>query len=269
MITEVPGNPGGSIDNEFQSIREGLVEQFGVDLRSVAWFHVWPAGCLDDIGEWNQIDSDGFRVGKSCTRHTVEELVAEVLPDFPDHVALYGMVVKLGCGVQVELFNHVFEATRVSDLPFPHNPGACQHAARFHTAYAQLPESEDWMKRSLEAGRSFYSTLTREDRAACRYHQADWRPIAEESIRILNQCGKSADIETYLAAISQSSLDERENRWLESLFCDPIFVSDGTYTNGQHRGCAVRFSGAELIAVHVRDESLGLVSGDWTYCGGG
>jgi hypothetical protein len=55
--------------------------------------------------------------------------------------------------------------------------------------------------------------------------------------------------------------------WLESLFRDPVFIGGGSYTNGQHRGCALRFSGAERAAVVVGYEFLDEFSTDWQYEG--
>ena len=60
-----------------------------------------------------------------------------------------------------------------------------------------------------------------------------------------------------------------ERGWLCSLFDDPVFIGGGSYTNGQHRGCALRFSGAERAAINTRDESLGMVCDDWVYGGDG
>ena len=39
--------------------------------------------------------------------------------------------------------------------------------------------------------------------------------------------------------------------------------------NGQHRGCALRFSGVERAVIHVSDELLGKECIDWTYEGDG
>ena len=113
-----------------------------------------------------------------------------------------------------------------------------------------------------------YQGLTAADRTSCRYHNAEWRAIADESVRILEQLGH-CDTERYIEAARRSSLGDIDRRCLVSLFGDPIRVGGGAYSNGQHRGCALRFSGAGRAAIHVNDERLADVCDDWTYLGGG
>ena len=58
---------------------------------------------------------------------------------------------------------------------------------------------------------------------------------------------------------------------LVSLLGDPISLGDDRqgYTNGQHRSCAVRFSGARSVAVEVDIETTVHDDADWTYLGEG
>ncbi len=50
---------------------------------------------------------------------------------------------------------------------------------------------------------------------------------------------------------------------------NPIDLSGNrkAYVNGQHRGCALRFSGAEKAAVRVDIETVIDDNADWTYLG--
>jgi hypothetical protein len=77
------------------------------------------------------------------------------------------------------------------------------------------------------------------------------------------------DREDYVTAARQVRLRRKDRSWLWSLFADPVIIGGGSYTNGQHRGCALRFSGAERAAVVTGTESIGEQNVDWTYLGGG
>ncbi|MHB8246475.1 MAG: hypothetical protein ACYDGN_14225 [Acidimicrobiales bacterium] len=270
IVTEVPGNPGGSISNQHPTVQAALLNQFGTELDSIALFHAWPKGCLSgDNARWSKIDRNGYAEDRDASRPVAECLVGQSLPDLPEHQELYRQVLDLGGGMWDEDFRRVFEAVPVADLPPPHNPAACAHHARFDQILAGLPDTDDWMDRNLEAGRLFVASLTPEDLARCYYHRDDWRVVADESIRILGACGDRPDIADYREVARRSALGEAEKGWLESLFDDPVFIGGGSYTNGQHRGCALRFSGAERAAVHTSDESLGMSCVDWVYDGGG
>jgi len=84
-------------------------------------------------------------------------------------------------------------------------------------------------------------------------------------VEVLGVC----EHDEYLEAATQSRLGENDRSWLESLFFDPVDIEGGSYTNGQHRGCALRFSGAARAAVVTGDEFVETVDDAWTYEGGG
>jgi hypothetical protein len=269
VITEVPGNPGGSISNEHETVQSAVVDQFGVDLDSVVWFHVWPVGCFREQSSWSRIDTRGYDESVDIDRADVELLIRQKLSDLPEHDALYRKVLDLGGGVWDEVFLPIFNVVPVSELPPPHLPSSCQHYERFEAILKEIPESDDWMTRNLEAGQLFLNSITPKDLARCRYHKANWGAIADESVRVLEQVGDRAEPDEYIDSAGRSKLAKRDKEWLTSLFVDPIFIGGVSYTNGQHRACALRFSGAECAAIHVDDESLGEVCTDWTYGGGG
>ena len=59
-------------------------------------------------------------------------------------------------------------------------------------------------------------------------------------------------------------------RWLVSLFEQPVIVTGGGYTDGQHRGCALRLSGAPRAVVVTGSEDVPLPRlNDWQYEGDG
>jgi hypothetical protein len=189
----------------------------------------------------NRVELVGF-TGRpawwSSTRRAVEKILGARLPELPPHDELYATVRALGGGTTQDVWRRVFSVVDVVDLPPPHNSSSREHSARFEEIDERLREDGD--TDSLAAGRLVLDTLTPTDCARCRYHDADWRAIAED-----------------------------DRGWLESLFFDPIDVAGGSYTNGQHRGCALRFSGAARAAVVTGDEFVETVYDDSTYEGGG
>jgi hypothetical protein len=182
------------------------------------------------------------------------------------HEELYAAVKAMGGGTTRDVWRPVFSAVEVGELPPPHNPGSCAHSARFKDLEERV--RAEGVNDELAAGRLFLGTLTPDDRARCRYHEADWAAIADESVRIVEELG-ARDQDDYLEAAERSALRDDDRGWLESLFFDPVDIAGGSYTNGQHRGCALRFSGAAKATVVTGDEFVETVVDDWTYQGGG
>jgi hypothetical protein len=162
----------------------------------------------------------------------------------------------------------IYEAVPVASLPPPHAPFKCEHHDRFKSMLRDPNHvTED---DSVAAGRRFIDSLTAKDRAQCRFHRADWAAIAAASAEIVD--GVDGRVPgAYLGAAAGVGLPDSDQVWLESLFRDPIILSDDReeYTNGQHRGCALRFSGADRAAVVVDFEVIVDDFADWTYIGDG
>lgn len=207
---------------------------------------------------------------QDATRDAIEKLIGGTLAELPDHAEFYRRVLSLGGGVTTEIIRPLFEALPVDQLPPPHNPSRCRHIDRFRQIADEqnTPEGRRWLEHDLEVGRAFLTTLTPDDLRHCPFHDADWRAIADASVRIIETLGR-CDTDEYAAAASDTPLRRNDREWLVSLFSDPIFIGGGTYTNGQHRGCALRFSGAKRAAIATDDEILGEECTDWTYGGGG
>jgi hypothetical protein len=187
----------------------------------------------------------------------------------PPHAELYRRVRDLGGGVYEEVFGEIFEAVPVARLPPPHNPARCLHHERFE----RLEREGSGVRAAsheaaLQVGEIFLATLAPNDIRACPYHKAGWRAIADESLRIIEAFGPS-DTERYFAEALKAPFNDRDKGWLTSLFDDPIFIGGGSYRDGQHRGCALRFSGADRAAVVTGDEFLREECTDWTYQGDG
>jgi len=268
VLTEVPGNPGRSIGNAHENLTVFLENEFGVRLDSLALFHVWPAD-FSDPPTWTAIDPQNGEATEDTTRAAVERIVGEALSDLPAHDVLYAGVLALGGGNWQEHIRPLFEAFPVDQLPVPHNPAGCAHIDRFRRIRASVAPELDRSEADQLVGRRFLESLSDADRARCWRHDADWSSIANASVEILNRLGR-CDPEEYADAAESMGLEDQDERWLVSLFADPIFIGGGGYTNGQHRACALRFSGAARAAIAIDDEVLGKVCTDWwTYTDGG
>jgi hypothetical protein len=129
---------------------------------------------------------------QNATREDIEAHVGSPLPALPAHEVLYQQVVERGGGNYQKIYRDIFEAVDVRKLPPFHNPSQCTHFDRFRNMEdaAKGPDGRHWtFYDELRIGGAFIATLTQEDVAACFYHQADWRAIADESVGILTELG--------------------------------------------------------------------------------
>jgi len=287
IVTNVPGNPAYSVTNMVSKVADHIARRFSVDIAELVLFEIWPR--IESHEPKNQrvtFTSDGkekppgWRKSRdrpaldtspftgspewwSAERTDIETLVGESLPDLPSHETLYQRVLALGGGTSDQAVRHLFAAVDVRELPSPHNPSSCHWITRFRSIEEKYGPTE---RDRLQAGREFLDGLTLDDRRKCPFHAADWAAVADASVHIIEELGRR-DTGDYLSAVGSSGLAEPELMWLESLFRDPVFIGGGSYTNGQHRGCALLFSGAERAAVVVGYEFLDEFSTDWQYEG--
>jgi hypothetical protein len=290
VLTEVPGNPSASLTNAISRISGFVADRFSLRLSELTVFQIWPKGAVThpgvqrvtftDDGEEKvpghrdrrdpdvvQLDAfTGWPQWWSSTRRAIEKVVGSRLPELPSHDDLYAAVKAMGGGTTQDVWRRVFGVVEVADLPPPHNPSSCEHSDRYEDIREQV--RADGVDDELTAGVRFLDTITPEDCVRCRYHDGDWATIANESVRIVEELGV-CDQDKYLEAAAQSELEGDDRSWLESLFFDPVDIAGGSYTNGQHRGCALRFSGASRAAVVTGDEFVETVDDAWTYDGGG
>jgi hypothetical protein len=263
VATEVPGNPGQSLCNDIEGVRDYLVDHFDADPARLTLFEIRPTDC------WgfrkgvvrNRID---FIPSTEFTEVSLEQIVAavgDVLPPLPEHDDLYAQVLAAGGGVYQPIYWPIYQALPVGDIPVPHNPSRCDHYARFQAMDTSVEEEE-------RVGRRFLETLTEADRKACWFHQADWKWIADESVRIITELGH-VEPGQYIDAVDRIKRHRKDRSWLHSLFGDPIFIGGGGFTNGQHRACALRFSGATHAAMVVDDDHRGDDEQIWIYQGDG
>lgn len=266
VVTEVPGNGSSSIMVATEQIAVFILQEYGISPENLTLFEIWPRGCLDGGPVVHRVVAGPKWIDSS--RDDIEALVGAPLPELPAHEDLWGQVVARRI-VMDEQWRPVFEAVPVAELPPPHGPFKCRYRDRFKLIEERTQVgAESWHDADLAAGRAFLGTLTADDLRKCRYHDGNWKAIAEESVRIIDSLGPR-DRNEYAAEAKRSTLPDRDRRWLVTLFSEPIFIGGGAYTNGQHRGCALRFSGADRAAVVTGDESLGEAGAEWIYEGDG
>lgn len=286
VVTNIPGDPSYSLTNWISLVATVIAERFAVPLDSLIFFEVRPrrdsmaaevrrvtfTGDDEEHAagyrkEWEPPQAEDF-TGRpewwSSSREEIERIVGARLLGLPSHDDLYTRVLEVGGGTTDERWRRVFEPIDVANLPPPHNPAGCFWRHRFDEIVDRY--KEEGGDDRLEPGRRFLATLTPADRAKCPYHRGNWKAIANASARIINEVGV-ADSDEYLAATDKKWMRRRDRRWLRSLFFDAIDISANAYTNGQHRGCALRFSGAAQAAVVTRDEFVCEYSTDWTFVG--
>lgn len=268
VVTEVPGNPGPSPMNGHRTLLDTLRKGFKVPRDRLTLFEICPSGCLESNTSVSRVELDHEPRWIESSVAEIETLVGP-LARLPDHEALVREVEQLGGLVKEPIMRHVFDAVRIQELPPPHRPSHCAHYGRFERILKDVPDmGQHWHSRALKAGSLFLESLQPADLKACPRHQANWRAIADHSVAILHEIGPRDDSEDYVRAASQR-LDGKDRAWLSSLFRAPILIGGGAYTDGQHRGCALRFSGAERAAIVVRTEETGNFTSPWTYQGDG
>jgi hypothetical protein len=143
----------------------------------------------------------------------------------------------------------------VADLPWAHNPFKCAHRDRFRAIRGLYAKDAGG---DVPAGAHFFLGLDAEQLAACPYHQHDWVAIADASIVLLEDLAPDSERHHVFSAAAELLPDGPDRKQLVCLFTDPIVWSPGhtTITNGQHRTCALKASGAPLCAALIRGERL-------------
>lgn len=249
VLTEVPGNPGTSVTNAASLLRLEVAEAFTINELELDVFIIWPRrqdlGAPIESATYSQAPGPSTPHWRTTSRKRIEALVGPLAP-LPKHSVLFREVLARG-GRKHQWGREIWEAVPVGYLPPFHAPYQCEHGARFKTI---LRDAEHHTREEeLEAGRTFMESFTVAERAKCRYHQGDWRAIADASVKILAAVDAS-DPDAYVRAADATKLRVRDKRWLHSMFSNRIDLGAirKAYVNGQHRGCALRFSGAEKAA---------------------
>jgi hypothetical protein len=268
VVTEVPGNPGLNAMNGLESVLGYLTNEYQVDLSHLTLFEIVPAGDDHTSVTIDRVSMEGEATWVRSSREEIEAIVG-ALPALPPHDELLEGVGALGGVLQTAVTRDTWLSYPVQDLPPFHKPFKCQHQGRFETMLAAIPVSKrHWTEDEADAGRAFLASLTEEDRAACRYHSGNWKSVADTSVAILSELGTRDDRRDFERA-ARARLKGRDREHLVSLFSSPITVSADRFTDGQHRSCAIRFSGAARVAVITGREDTGEFDSPWRYRGDG
>lgn len=263
LVVEPDDNPGMSSVNAAEGLLRDLRRTFpGLQpLRVFLHFPHDPRGA-----SW--IELRNSQEGVAFERHTVEAIfqlvgVTPVNDDMRDEAtcASFGGEEHplLGLIEPPELPRDRMRdlcVIAVADLPWPHNPSECDWSGRFELVASLYPSSGH---PDPAVGAHWFLTLTDDDLEACGYHRANWKRIAEVSVNVFRSLATDGTLENALAAVEAHLADSSERRWCSSLFVDPIVCRPNgrAVTNGQHRACALRASGARLCVVDVGDAYVG------------
>ncbi len=252
LVTEVPGNPGSSISNSASRIARWILDNVLDGVSDVRWFHCYPAGMYDiepkvRYAELTFAEPDLAPIWRNhrIPRKRIEELIGQPLTLLPDHDEVLMRVIAAGGSLTAQPNLPRYVVVDVADMPPPKNPFRCVHHKRFQAFVKAYPPRLD-DRYGREARDAFYATLTAGDYMKCkRYHSGDWRAVCSEAVRIVEALGDLPPMDALDAAIDSANLTKNDLRWLRSIFGDLMGWVDDDWSNGQHRGCAIRASGAE------------------------
>ena len=263
VATEVEDNPGMSVVNAIQALARDVERDFGE--APTTWISHFP-GAGSMAPNWAEASVNDAGVDwNETSRGEVEKLVGVELsePAREQHtMAAVGgeQHPLLGLIEDEEEYRPLgsrLMVVPVALLPWPHNPSRCPYHARFEQISRSYPPA-CWTTGA--AGAHFFLTLTDEDFSTCLYHMPDWRRVAEVSVEVFEALPLEAERDEAIAAMSGRFTEKLEAEALNSLFTDPIAWSpeSSTITNGQHRTCALKASGAPLCVIDTYGESVQL-----------
>jgi hypothetical protein len=262
LAVEPDDNPGRSIVNAAEALIERIETVFGDEFCLFLHFPsspgkapVWTEVSIDTEEERANFDR------REIPHAEIEQLVGEQvsLPktDAASAADIGGKSHPLLALIPPEeeewMIIDEMQVVAVADLPWPHNPSECAHAERFESIRRLYDERFDG---HIPAGAHFFLSLNREAFSICRYHQHDWQAIAAASVELLEALGPTSDFDEVVDRAT-ALIDEKADReQLISLFSDPIKWAPGetSITNGQHRTCALKATGAELCVAQTYGE---------------
>jgi hypothetical protein len=267
LAVNLEDNPGASVANAAEALRDRIAAVFGGDYRL---FSIFP-----EYGDtWTEVipPVDGDRV---TFRNDIAQAEIECLIGLPvvvpapnecraadlggeDHPLLALVPDEEDePGVLAEM-----EVVAVADLPWAHLPSKCANFPDFEAIRALYDDSREG---EVPAGAHFFLALDSERFEACPYHRHDWRVIAAASIELLARLDPQADSDDVQREASRLLPEGPDRDELTFLFFDPIIWSPeaSSVTNGQHRTCALKAADApECVVVTGRRFRGEVRSGD-------
>jgi hypothetical protein len=252
LAMELDDNPGPSVVNAAEALTRRIAQAFGGGCRLFAIFP-GPDATWTEILEEPKSKRTTFR---SHVNHAeVERLAGEAVtlphPGTCTAATLGGsrhpLLGLIPPEEELPSMLDEMQVVAVADLPWPHNPSKCAHIDRFNAVRGFYDKS---FAGHIPAGAHFFLSLDADCFTACAYHEHDWLAIAAASVDLLTGLPPGSDRDDVLSAAADLLPAGPDRLELGFLFSDPITWSPSTtsITNGQHRTCALKASGATLCA---------------------
>lgn len=130
----------------------------------------------------------------------------------------------------------------VVDLPWPYRPFRCAYYPRVKWL---LDAEEPGDAQAASYCGEMLTRLTPEEVAGCPFHTVDWRRAADLAVS-LHRAGVKPGTEGFDASALTGGAGEGELSAIRSFWTEPISWQRGqaSVSNGQHRICALKLSGA-------------------------
>jgi hypothetical protein len=256
IATEVEDNPGMSVVNAIQALARDVERDFGEE--PTIWISHFP-GTESMASHWSEVVVDGprpdwHRISREHAEGLVEAELLERSREEHTMEAVAGprhpLLALKDDEPDSEPLGSRLTVVPVAALPWPHNPARCPHHSRFEQISRCYPLR---CRESGAPGAQFFLTLSESDFESCEYHEPDWYAVAQASVEVLEALSLDAELDDAIEATSGHFSSELELKALHSLFADPIIWTEegSSITNGQHRTCALKASGAPLCVVET------------------
>jgi hypothetical protein len=262
IIADVPANPGPSPDIVDVEIATQLARDYELGDLNVRWFICYPgkysAGRPSSVTKYHEAGFSGTKItriycrgAREIPRSEISGAIGRSLDLMPRHEEVLECVFAVGGRLEYpgRPTRYIILPATARSIPPPIRPFKCAYRedfGRFIWARGLDPRASSSIPANVRE--EFYSQLTEADYHACSYHQADWRTIAAEAVRIVRAMGEYPRSWKVEEAVKATSLTESDHGWLLSLLqSNPIRWSGHDFIEGQHRGCALRNCGAPLI----------------------
>ncbi|RLU82519.1 hypothetical protein CTZ27_29765 [Streptomyces griseocarneus] len=136
-------------------------------------------------------------------------------------------------------------------LPWPHYLFKCAFADRAKALNDTYPDTPD---AAQAAHADLFAQLRPDEFASCPYHQADDWPAIARAVLAHAEAEQIGDEERARELSAMEDLSERDRHWAHRMLTDRIRWDEdlSRLTNGQHRVCAMRAAGVEILPVYGR-----------------
>lgn len=142
------------------------------------------------------------------------------------------------------------EEVLVDDLPWLYKPFRCGHYSRVEWL---LDAEEPGDAQAASYCGEMLGRLRSEEVAECPFHTVDWRLVAGLAVS-LHRVGLNPGSDPFHASALEGGAGEDELSAVRSFWIEPISWQRGqaSVSNGQHRCCALKLSGATRALIEAR-----------------